>query len=66
MEEILVKTTYLCLSELGWKRSNLGSESTDVVTDLYRHKLRLAKNRHEFNLVKIRLHLKWYATVVLD
>lgn len=44
----------------------LGSDSTSVATDIYRHEMRPYQNRHEFKHIKIRQHLKWYVTAILD
>jgi len=66
LEQILARTAQMCLAESGWKKGVLGSDSTAVATDIYRHEMRPVKNRHEFEQIKIRQHLKWHITAVLD
>ena len=66
LEIILTRAAYLCLAESGWKKGILGSDSTAVATDLYCHEIRPVKNRHEFEQIKIRQHLKWHIVSVLD
>ena len=66
LEQILAMTAQLCLAESGWRKGILGSDSTSVATDLYRHELRPVKDRHEFEYIRIRQHLKWHITAILD
>lgn len=66
LEEILARTAQLCLAESGWKKGVLAADSTAVETDLYWHETRPLKNRHEFEKIRIRQHLKWHITAVLD
>ena len=66
LEGMLARSAQLCLEECGWKKGILGSDSSAVSTDLYRRELRPVKNRHEFEMVKIRQYLKWHITAILD
>ncbi|MFN3655593.1 MAG: transposase [Candidatus Nitrosotenuis sp.] len=66
LEEILARTAQMCLAESGWKKGLLGSDSTSVATDTYRHEMRPYQNRHEFEDIKIRQYLKWHVVSVLD
>jgi len=66
LEQVLARTAQMCLAESGWKKGVLAADSTAVETDMYRHEMRPVKNRHEFEQIKIRQHLKWHITAVLD
>lgn len=66
LERILASTARMCLDESGWQKGLLGSDSTSVSTDTYRHEVRPLKDRHEFEHIRIRQHLKWHVTAILD
>lgn len=67
LENILARTAYLCLAECGWQKGLLGADSTAVETGTYMHEMRPLKNRqHGFEHIRIRQHLKWHITAVLD
>ena len=67
LEETLTRSAYLCLNESGWKKGILlASDSTGVETDRYEYEVRPVKSKKKFEKIRVKHHLKWHVTAILD
>jgi hypothetical protein len=66
LDNILLRSAYLCLKESGWKKGILGSDSTGIETDRYEYEERPVKKEKKFELIRVKQYLNWHITAVLD
>ena len=66
LDDILIRSAYLCLKESGWKKGILGSDSTGLETDRYEYEVRPVKSEKKFERIRVKQYLKWHITAVLD
>ena len=70
LEDILIRSAYLCLKESEWKKEEglllLASDSTGIETDRYDYEVRPVKKNKKFELISVKQYLKWHLIAVLD
>jgi hypothetical protein len=61
LDDILIRSAYLCLRESGGKKGILGSDSTGI-----EYEVRPVKKEKRFELIRVKRYLKRRITAVLD
>ncbi len=66
LDNILIRSAYLCLRESRWKKGLLASDSTGIETDRYDYEERPVKSKKRFEPIRIKQYLKWHVIPILD
>jgi hypothetical protein len=66
LDDILMRSAYLCLRESGWRKGILGSDSSGIETDRYEYEERPVRKKKTFEMIRVKTYLKWHITAVLD